>query len=115
MSSCVCTVPYMTSSDTSDVLFGWGRRLQAARTAAGLSRPALAVGVGVSAKTIQRWEATGPNAYTTQPNPAQQRRIAELLDIPVTDLFPRSGREAELEGLASEYDALLERVGGGCS
>ncbi len=98
----------MTSPDTNDVLLGWGDALRSARLAATFSRSELAARVGVSAKTIQRWEATGPDAYTTQPSPAQQRRIAELLRISVTELFPRTVDEAELVVLA-------ERLGAGCS
>lgn len=108
MSTWGCTVPYMTSPDNNDVLLGWGNGLRSARLAAGISRQALALGVGVSAKTIQRWEATGPTTYTTQPNPAQQRRLAELLRISVTELFPRTEDEAELVVLAG-------RLGSGCS
>lgn len=105
----------MTSPDIDDVLFGWGQRLAAARTAAGLNQPQLAAELGVSTKTIQRWEATGRHPDATRPNLAQQRRLAQILDVPISDLLPRSNREATLEGVAAEHDDLLERIGGGCS
>lgn len=97
----------MTNQDTGDVLFGWGGRLLAARTAAGLSRRALAHDIGVSTKTIQRWEAAA-GAYTTQPSPIQQRRLANVLNLSVTELFPRSDDEADLVSLAAA-------LGNGCS
>jgi transcriptional regulator with XRE-family HTH domain len=105
----------MTSQDTGGGIFaGWGNRLTAARTAANLSRRQLAEQVGVTAKTIQRWEGAA-GAYSSQPSARQQQQLADALGIPVSDLLPRSEREGTLEGLAAEYDDLLQRVGNGCS
>lgn len=100
----------MTDRDNTDVLSGWGDRLLAARTAANLSRRELAERIGVSAKSIQRWEASN-----REPTAAQQARLELALGVRVSDLLPRTEREAVLEGIAAEYDDLLERVGGGCS
>jgi transcriptional regulator with XRE-family HTH domain len=107
----------MTTPGNSDVQGGWGARLVSAREAAGLTQPTLANRLGVSLRTVVRWEAVGRDVSDLgrRPNSIDQRRIADELGVPVSDLFPRTDREAELEGIADEYDDLLERVGGGCS
>ena len=111
----VGTVPDMARPDITGVLLGWGERLVAARTAAGLTQEAVAVELGVSLKTIQRWEALGRDGGGNLPSTQQQARLADLYGVQVSDLLPRTEREGTLEGIAAEYDDLLERVGNGCS
>ena len=102
----------MSSPATTDVLDGWGTRLAEARTAAGKTQAALAQELGVQLTTYQRWEAGSGQPRYRRPNELYQRRIAAALNTAVTTLFPRDDDEATLR---SEYDQLLERVGGGCS
>lgn len=105
----------MPRPDITDVLLGWGGNLVRHRTAAGLTQEAVSIELGVSLKTIHRWEAVGRDGGGNLPPTVHQRRLADLYRVPVTELFPRTEREAALEGIAAEYDDLLERVGGGCS
>lgn len=105
----------MTTADHNDVLDGWGSRLAAARNAADLTQAELAAALGVTLSTVQRWEADNTLSYSRTPSLLDQRRLADVLGVNVTDLFPRTEREATLEGLVAEADAYLERVGGGCS
>lgn len=109
------TVLAMTTAEHDDILSGWGARLAAARTAANMTQAALAIELDVTLSTVQRWEAASHLRSSRRPNELDQRRIAEVLGTSVTDLFPRTAREAELEGIAADHDDLLERVGGGCS
>jgi transcriptional regulator with XRE-family HTH domain len=107
----------MPDSDNVDPQSGWGERLVAARTAAGLSQPQLAARLGVAIRTVHRWEAVGRGTSDEgrRPNSLDQRRIAEALGVSVYALFPRTDDEVALPGVLAEYDDLLERVGGGCS
>lgn len=104
----------MPTPDTNPIRNGWGDRLAAARNAAGLTQQQVADAVGVDRKTVQRWEASGV-AWARRPDYAQQEALAAALGTPLTDLFPRSVREAELESIAADHDDLLARIGGGCS
>lgn len=105
----------MPRPDITGVLTGWGERLGAARSAAGFTQEAVARELAVTVKTVARWEAVGRDGGGNLPSTFQQRRLADLYRKPISDLFPRTEREATLEGLAAEYDSLLEQVGGGCS
>jgi transcriptional regulator with XRE-family HTH domain len=93
----------MTQQDRHDVLYAWGDRLRAARTARSLSRGDLAQQLGVVPKTIQRWESGD-----TRPSEEQQRLAAEKLGISVSKLFPRTTDEDELPDLVAA-------LGNGCS
>ena len=103
---------HMSSPVPTDVLDGWGTRLAEARTAVGKTQAALARELGVLLRTYQRWEAAADQPRYRRPSEHDQRRIAAALNTAVTTLFPRDDDEATLR---SEYDQLLERVGGGCS
>lgn len=100
----------MTDADNLDVQDTWGARLVAAREAAGLSQTALAERLGVSLRTIVRWEAVGRDVADPgrRPDPADQRRLAQVLEVPVSDLLPRTDDEAEMV-------ELVARLGTGCS
>lgn len=88
----------------------WGGNARRAREAAGLTQTEAASRAGTSQNNLSRIERG-----EQLPMYDLQLRLAETYEVPVSDLFPRTNREGELEGLVSEYDELLERVGGGCS
>lgn len=93
----------MTSPEDLNILGGWGSRLAAARNAAGLTQLDLATALDVTAVTVQRWEAG-----SRRPSEEDQTRLARVLRISITELFPRTEDEAELVVLAG-------RIGMGCS
>lgn len=68
-----------------------GRRIKAAREAAGLGQAEMARKMGVSNTTAWRWEA----GKTSVPTP-QLRKIAQLLKVPMETLLPPV-RLAEVE------------------
>lgn len=98
----------MTTADHNDVLGGWGSRLAAARNAVDLTQAELAAALGVTLSTVQRWEADSTLSYSRTPSIVDQTRLARVLRISVTELFPRTVDEAELVVLAG-------RLGSGCS
>lgn len=100
----------MPSNPKRDPFVRWGPNVAAHRTRLGLSNAELARRVDVSEKHLSQIEAG-----RSLPSYDLQDEFARVLDVPVSELFPRTPREAELAGLAAEYDDLLERVGGGCS
>lgn len=61
----------------------WGRNLAAAREAAGLTQKDLAEKLNVNWSTISRWEGG-----RMEPRLEPALRIAALLGVPVTELFP---------------------------
>jgi tetratricopeptide (TPR) repeat protein/transcriptional regulator with XRE-family HTH domain len=62
---------------------GLGARLRGLRVGLGLSQEALAEAVGVSARSINRWEQDH-----VQPQPEHRRRLAELFAIDPGDIAP---------------------------
>lgn len=98
----------MTDMDVPGVQSGWGERLTAARQAAGLTQPELADRLGVSVRTVTRWEGAGRTEAGRHPDRVDQVRLANALGTTPTELFPRDDNEAELVDQ-------LERIGSGCS
>jgi putative transcriptional regulator len=93
----------MTSPDETSTQEGWGRNLAAARARLGITQADLAQRVGVTLVNVNRWENSA-----RQPSLPRQIRLAEVLGVSVTELFPRTADEAELPGLVAA-------LGNGCS
>lgn len=74
----------------------WGLRLRTARLAAELSQEELAARAGTTQTTISQAELGN-----RRPELEVQVAIAEALDVPVSDLFPRTFEEAELSERAA--------------
>lgn len=82
------------------------RRLKTARIRHQLSREALSEQVGVSAKSIQRYEEA-----KQMPRMKTLERLSEVLDIPLDSLFrEQADARATLDDLAAGQQVLLERL-----
>lgn len=91
-------------SETAIVPGGWGRNIAAARSQLGLTQQQLAERLGdVVPNSVARWEQG-----RRIPNEIDQGRIAQALEVGVTELFPRTADEAELPGIVAS-------LGAGCS
>lgn len=69
----------------------FGRRLRAAREAAGLSQAFVGERLGVSRQAVGQWE-TGE----TSPNPETLRILADLYEVSVDSLLGRQGKSVVL-------------------
>ena len=81
--------------------------IRQAREAKDLGRGEVADKVGVSPRTVERWEEA-----ESKPHPATLRKLAELFEVDTSDLKPDTPPEAEtLERIEAKLDRLLTSAG----
>lgn len=83
----------------------FGQRLHAAREAAGFSQAEVAQKLGIKQAAYAAWER-----YPVALRPDQIEQVAQLLKIPVKDLFEKPSRKIRRNGPVGRSRRLFEQV-----